>query len=142
MDAAILAEITGTDCHIAPFAQALADSKVTRKSSVSTVIVPKTNMDFLVLAPVQSSTYPAAPPTTAATSPAVAVLNPSAPVSSVRAVAAATSQAIATTEKSRRSSSISSTNSGLNPQRFLKLGPVFYGGEPGVGDYAEEVIEE
>jgi hypothetical protein len=40
------------------------------------------------------------------------------------------------TVKTRRSSSVSSD--GVSPRKFLKLGPVFGGGEPGVGDYADD----
>jgi len=99
-------------------------------------------MEFLSLAPVHSNTYPAAQQTTASASATTAAAKPSSPTSPSSTTAPATLPLDTTAEKTRRSSSMSSTSSGLNPQRFLKLGPVFYGGEPGVPDYAEEAIEE
>jgi hypothetical protein len=95
---------------------------------------------FLTLAPIASDTYPTSRPnqTTPKTdakpmSPAdfVPVLNqePSA------IATASVQESLGEHQKTRRSSSVGSDTPGK--PRFLKLGPVFFGGEPGVTDYAE-----
>ena len=81
----------------------------------------KTPSPFLVLAPTQSNSYPASPvgsPSTAAVSTALS--------------------AVPLDDTHKRTSSVSSTSSEeLKGLRFLKLGPVHFGGEPGVSDYAD-----
>ncbi|KAI5807676.1 hypothetical protein DFH27DRAFT_547251 [Peziza echinospora] len=75
-------------------------------------------LTFLSLVPVQSESYPKAPP--AAKSPVQENMN--------------IITAPAVIVPARRHSSTSSVNS----QRFLKLGPVHWGGETGGDDYAIE----
>ncbi|KAH0542639.1 hypothetical protein FGG08_002962 [Glutinoglossum americanum] len=89
---------------------------------------------FLCLAPVQSASYPPQPSVGAA-SPNVMKATPDTGVPTPPGdlvLGAEVSQAM----KFRRSSSVSSD--GVGPRRFLKLGPVFSGGQPGVGDYADD----
>lgn len=85
--------------------------------------IPRRDSTFLVLTPVMSPTYPSQPALPATTSP----LSP--PVGSV------TSPIIEPIKKARRSSSISSTSSFT--KRYLKLGPVHGGGDPGITDYVD-----
>ncbi|KAI9815819.1 MAG: hypothetical protein M1832_005233 [Thelocarpon impressellum] len=97
--------------------------------------------DFLVLAPVQSASYPISRESSISTS-TKPVPEPSA-ASPVIMTAPATPEidevstdsavsTVSTVSTPSRSSSVSSTGN-----RFLKLGPVHWGGEPGVGDWAE-----
>lgn len=94
---------------------------------------------FLSLAPVRSESYPTAP----ITSPTIsATLNVEPVESDVQLhVCDKCGSKIAPPSpevKPRRSSSISSTLSAGQKQRFLKLGPVHWGGIPGEDDYAIE----
>jgi len=95
---------------------------------------------FLSLVPVQSASYPLPPVLGAVaantkkdTTPDM-VLSPAVPTLSRDEVL--TGEMVDHAIKFRRSSSVSSD--GVGPRRFLKLGPVFWGGTPGVGDYADE----
>ncbi|EON69021.1 hypothetical protein W97_08279 [Coniosporium apollinis CBS 100218] len=82
---------------------------------------PRRDSTFLALAPTQSNSFPASPPS----------MSPRNSVAAVDAVEPALGM-----ETKRRSSSVSSGEAGR--ARFLKLGPVHYGGEMGVSDYAEQ----
>ncbi len=82
---------------------------------------------FLTLLPVQSSTYPTYQPLS------LIYQAPPSPESSASA--------------SPKQGSVSGTDSSTGPakpndptMRFLKLGPVHFGGEPGVGDYADHEV--
>jgi hypothetical protein len=91
---------------------------------------------FLSLAPVQSASYPLQP-TAGAASPNVAKATiPDGGIPNPPRDLVLSAEEITRAEKTRRSSSVSSE--GISPRRFLKLGPVFWGGEPGVGDYADD----
>ncbi|KAJ6264491.1 hypothetical protein Dda_0637 [Drechslerella dactyloides] len=94
--------------------------------------------NFLLLAPVTSDSYPSAPKQRRA---------------SISSKSEASDEAIASPEleatnnvipvepmmlKKRRSTSMSSTSSEGRRLRFLKLGPVHWGGEEGEDDYAIE----
>jgi len=83
-------------------------------------------MPFLNLLPATSEGYPTAQPAR-------------------KASTAETSSTTLTTPESiraRRSSSISSSDSSSSRQRFLKLGPVYFGGDPTESDWVEEAIKE
>ncbi|KAJ9646386.1 hypothetical protein H2201_008460 [Coniosporium apollinis] len=82
---------------------------------------PRRDSTFLALAPTQSNSFPASPPS----------MSPRNSVAAVDAVEPALG-----IESKRRSSSVSSGEAGR--ARFLKLGPVHYGGEMGASDYAEQ----
>jgi len=91
---------------------------------------------FLSLAPVQSASYPLQP-TTGAASPNVAKATaPDSGIPNPPRDLVLSAEEVTRVTKTRRSSSASSA--GIGPKRFLKLGPVFWGGEPGVGDYADD----
>ncbi|KAF2091097.1 hypothetical protein K490DRAFT_62423 [Saccharata proteae CBS 121410] len=92
---------------------------------------------FLALAPVSSSNYPVTP---MGTSPINAgASDGAAPVSPTEELASPAVKApeMSVTKKERRSSSVSSNSSSGAPFKFLKLGPVHFGGEPGGSDFAE-----
>ncbi|KAI9785938.1 MAG: hypothetical protein M1839_008204 [Geoglossum umbratile] len=91
---------------------------------------------FLSLAPVQSASYPVQPTTGAAFPDVAKATAPDSGVPTPPRGLVLLAEEVTRVEKSRRSSSVSSE--GISPRRFLKLGPVFGGGEPGVGDYADE----
>lgn len=85
---------------------------------------------FLSLAPATSASYPSKP---TPKSPTIS--------SKVDTAVDGLEGAIVGLEKTRRSSSLSSTGSLGQKRRFLKLGPVHHGvGEEG-GDWSEDVIE-
>ncbi|KAF2453494.1 hypothetical protein BDY21DRAFT_367025 [Lineolata rhizophorae] len=85
--------------------------------------IPHRPSVFLVLAPVHSDGYPSGP------------MSPRSPPA---ADSPASPMGIAVADKARRSSSVSSASSAASgPARFLKLGPVHFGGEPGVPDFSE-----
>ena len=76
---------------------------------------------FLVLAPIQSTSYPAKSSTTATASGVSTTVSPAQVDGPLK-----------------RASSVSSASSEeLKGLRFLKLGPVYFGGEPGTSDYAD-----
>ncbi|PUU83098.1 hypothetical protein B9Z19DRAFT_1098806 [Tuber borchii] len=79
---------------------------------------------FLNLAPVQSSSFPKSPSLSPVTGPLSAVVD-APPLSPLQ-------KAI------HRSSSTSSVGSATEKRRFLKLGPVHWGGAIGENDYAIE----
>jgi hypothetical protein len=89
---------------------------------------------FLVLAPVSSDTYPMSHPPAASTRAASAL----AQVAPAPAKDLAAAPLVEATPKGRRSSSSSISSAESVRLRFLKLGPVFGGGDPSVGDYADE----
>lgn len=102
---------------------------------------------FLVLAPTQSASYPLARVTTTSanvivesndksspTSPSVVTSPLLAPAPKPTTTTSTDGNEFLAADKSSRSSSISSDGART---RFLKLGPVHWGGEPGVGDWAE-----
>jgi len=87
---------------------------------------------FLSLAPVQSASYPKAPASPAAKSPVESSLTAAATETPKPADNIITEPSAQFT--ARRHSSTSSVGS----QRFLKLGPVHWGGNSGEDDYAIE----
>lgn len=96
---------------------------------------------FLVLAPVSSASYPMHPPVqspkveaTPAINPAERWFIPAEISSSPIDRSEKTAEVEYMPRKARRSSSVSSSESFGRP-RFLKLGPVYFGGEPGVPDF-------
>lgn len=84
-------------------------------------------MPFLNLLPATSEGYPTAQPARKASSVAET---------------ANTTSSLTTPDslRPRRSSSISSSDS--SRQRFLKLGPVYFGGDPSESDWVEEAVKE
>jgi len=99
------------------------------------------NFTFLVLAPVSSASYPMLPPVQSPKAEATPAVNPAekwfipAELSCLPAdQAEKTAEVEYMLHKARRSSSVSSSESFGRP-RFLKLGPVHFGGEPGVPDF-------
>ena len=91
---------------------------------------------FLSLAPVQSASYPVQVATGAASPNVAKATAPDSGVPTPPGDLVLSAEEVTRVEKTRRSSSVSSE--GISPRRFLKLGPVFWGGEPGVGDYADD----
>lgn len=129
-DAAVLAEITGTESHVAAYDQAVdfaPNSSVVNQTPRPTR--PSFPGGFLVLAPTISSDYPAQASSRAssigstAALPSTSAIDDSAPADAAQSV-----------KKDRRSSSVSST-SGYR-RRVLKLGPV-HNGETVTSDYVE-----
>jgi len=106
---------------------------VAKEQSVPVSHLPRES-EFLVLAPVLSNSYPAMSPLFRSTS----IASESA-ASSDEANTAVDTTTIAEIDsalkKTRRSSSVSSTGSGRT--RYLRLGPVHWGGEPGIADFVE-----
>jgi len=106
--------------------------------------IPVQNFTFLTLAPVISASYPARPRTIPSAPKAAKVDHanfdreddfiPAEMASPTVGSADTTAEEIEYMLKKRRSSSVSSTESFGRP-RFLKLGPVHWGGEPGVPDF-------
>lgn len=104
--------------------------------------IPVRNFTFLTLAPVTSASYPKRPTTSSSaskfkTAPVVDQVDdfiPTERASPTIGYADTTADEIEFMLKSRRSSSVSSAESFGRP-RFLKLGPVHWGGEPGVPDF-------
>jgi len=123
MNEAILPEISGADCHIANLEKTETYTPESNPATGSDNI-PRRDSTFLVLSPVVSSTHPPQPTSLATSSP----LSPSNVAATV----------VEPVKKERRSSSTSST--GPFNRRYLKLGPVHGGGDPGVADYVD--IEE
>ncbi|KAI9714563.1 MAG: hypothetical protein M1812_006368 [Candelaria pacifica] len=106
----------------------------------------KPGFSFLSLAPVQSASYPTTPASTPGNSkrgseqatPGSSNSQP-AIASPTDNMAAPSPSEIATALKTTRSSSTSTVDSDtLGRNRFLKLGPVHWGGDPGVSDWADE----
>ncbi|KAF2430037.1 hypothetical protein EJ08DRAFT_661244 [Tothia fuscella] len=126
--AADLAAITGTECSIAPLDTPLP-SQVAH-----TRVIPRPSTIFLVLSPTTSSDYPAPASTQSAS---VAFIHKQSLVQSLTSAVDLSSTADVNNEvhKDRRSSSTSSDSP--FKRRFLKLGPVHNGGEPGISDYVE-----
>lgn len=118
-EAALISEISGADCHIAPLSRVTPHEVQPYEDTTCSHGIPLKQM-FLVLAPVMSSSYPAQPSESRNTSVTTTAKN-------------AQSFDVEPVKKERRSSSISSSASGK--YRFLKLGPVHFGGEPGEHDY-------
>jgi len=107
---------------------------------VATVNKPRSLSVFLELAPVLSTSYPAQPSSrTSSTAssvppkfdPSLLAVEPATSAVDLSAPAEASDQ----THKDRRSSSVSSTSSAR--QRFLKLGPVHFGGDPLESDWVD-----
>jgi len=94
---------------------------------------------FLVLAPVKSDTYPVDKPhraaSVASSTSAKSVEASKNDTSAIDSTVAA--EPINGTQKTRRSSSMSSTGS---QHRFLKLGPVHFGGDPLESDFADAEV--
>ncbi|KAI9868196.1 MAG: hypothetical protein M1813_006941 [Trichoglossum hirsutum] len=94
---------------------------------------------FLCLVPVQSASYPpqpAAPRGVSSTNATGLPPDTTGVPTPLRDSMILAAGDVDRTVKTRRSSSVSSD--GVSPRKFLKLGPVFGGGEPGVGDYADD----
>jgi hypothetical protein len=87
---------------------------------------------FLVLAPEQSDSYPKE-----SASRSSSMASAEKPVLNTSAVDTTTSEEplVVVTQKTRRSSSISSD--GSTSRRFLRLGPVHFGGDPLESDFVE-----
>jgi len=120
----VLAEITGTESHIAPISTV---TNTTPKMVESTAQANfRRDSVFLVLAPVLSTDYPASAPTSTTSTPSIESVAPVPVVIPVK--------------KDRRSSSVSSSDA-LFKRRILKLGPV-HGGQDGGSDYVELDEEE
>jgi hypothetical protein len=101
-------------------------------SSTTQSTKPKMPTNFLTLAPQTSSSYPKEQ---TAASRASSISDPNA------APSAASIIADAQKARSTRSDSISSSSSAASAtRRFLKLGPVHFGGDPSEPDYVE--VEE
>jgi len=105
--------------------------------------IPMRNFTFLALAPITSASYPTRPRTSSTsipkgeTTPIVDRADdfiPAEMASPTVGSADTTADEIKFMLKTRRSSSVSSSESFGRP-RFLKLGPVHWGGEPGVPDF-------
>jgi hypothetical protein len=106
--------------------------------------IPVRNFTFLTLAPVISASYPTRPRITSpgpkvdkvdhANFDRVDDFIPAEMASPTVGSADTTAEEIEYMLKTRRSSSVSSADSFGRP-RFLKLGPVHWGGEPGVPDF-------
>jgi len=105
--------------------------------------IPARNFTFLALAPITSASYPTRPrasSTSVFKGETTAIVDrpddfiPTEMASPTVGSADTTAEEIKYMLKSRRSSSVSSSESFGRP-RFLKLGPVHWGGEPGVPDF-------
>jgi hypothetical protein len=136
--AGVLAQVTGTECHIAAY-----DKKVDNHTiSTTTGKLPRPsfpNSGFLILAPVLSTDYPSQPSSRASSVNSIIAPAPAISSSAITSTSAIDESAPADPaeqlKKARRSSSVSST--GAFRRRILKLGPVHNGGELGVSDYVE-----
>jgi hypothetical protein len=142
--AGVLAQVTGTECHIAAYDKSV-DIPSHHKVTETTGKLPRPSFPgfgFLILAPTLSTDYPSqfssrASSINSTTSPAPAISSSEVlPTSAIDDTTPA--DPAEHIKKDRRSSSVSST--GAFRRRILKLGPVHNGGEPGVSDYVE--IEE
>lgn len=116
-EAAILSETSGADCHIAPLSRQTSREIQPHEQTTCSHHIPLKQM-FLVLAPVCSSSFPAQP--TEARSASITSEPQSFEIEPV--------------EKESRSNS-SGSNDSVGKFRFLRLGPVHFGGEPGELDY-------
>ena len=124
-EAALISELSGADCHIAPpdmKNELVAEPFVQANRSLLMPFEHK----FLVLAPVLSATYPIQPVASQLSLDSLAADSTS-----------KTNQAVFVNpiQKERRSSSVESSD--FSSPRFLKLGPIHFGGEPGQSDFAE-----
>ncbi|KAI9705836.1 MAG: hypothetical protein M1836_005242 [Candelina mexicana] len=101
---------------------------------------------FLTLAPVQSASYPTSPVSTSNTSkrsseqvtpgPSISIPAIASPSENTTGPSAAEIAVALKTTRSSSTSTVDSESTGRN--RFLKLGPVHWGGNPGVSDWADE----
>lgn len=123
MDAALLSEISGTDCHIAGLDKNQKCSAQCDPRTCSHNLETRRDSAFLVLAPITSDNYSA---------------QQSSPSASRLGSSSITSPVVEPVKKERRSSSTGST--GAFSKRYLKLSPIHGGGEPGVADYVD--VEE
>ncbi|QDS70617.1 hypothetical protein FKW77_000517 [Venturia effusa] len=134
-DSAVLSKITGTECHVAAYDQAVDVPSVTIQTPRPIrPMFPEGG--FLVLSPTLSSHSPSQTSSRASSiGSATAAALPSAAPSSTSAIddngSAEAPQAV---KKDRRSSSVSSA--GGFRRRILKLGPV-HNGETITSDYVE-----
>jgi hypothetical protein len=133
----VMAAITGTESSL--YSKATFHTTLPSQAA-HTIRAPQLDTAFLILAPVMSSDYPT-PASSRASS--LASTKPSAPVLAGELSGSAidmteSAEASEQIKKDRRSSSTSSY--GAFRRRFLKLGPVHNGGDPGVSDYVD--IEE
>jgi len=120
---ALISEVSGADCHIAPLSRVTSREVQPHEQTTCSHGIPL-RQTFLVLAPVCSSSFPAKPTETRSSS-----------VSAPAPAKKPQTFEVQPLQKERRSSSASSSSSGR--YRFLKLGPVHFGGEPGELDYVE-----
>jgi len=126
MNSVILSEISGTSCNIEGI-EKTGKSAAEGNPTTSSDNIPRRDSTFLVVTPVRSATYPSQPASPATLSPR-----------SPSMTACVTSAVVEPIEKERRSSSMSSI--GPFSKRYLKLVPVYGGGDPGTPDYVD--IEE
>jgi len=129
MNSVIPSEISGTGCHLEGL-EKTGKCAAENDPAVNSDNIPRGDSTFLVLTPVMSSTYPSQPASPTTSSPQSPSVNP--------VTACLNSTIVEPIKKERRSSSISST--GSFGKRYLKLGPVYGGGDSGVPDYAD--VEE
>lgn len=135
-EAGIIAAITGAECSIAPHdaldaplpSQAAHTFRIARPSSIFLVLSPVTSSDYPSHALSRTSSVDAPVPTKPLLSSITQALG-----SAVDLTGSA--EASEQVQKDRRSSSTSSL--GQSKRRFLKLGPVHNGGDPGVSDYVD-----
>ncbi|KAK4956895.1 hypothetical protein LTR28_005867 [Elasticomyces elasticus] len=120
----------------------MANSTPSTRAAAANIASQHGTSTFLDLSPTQSATFP--PPAPSSTTDNSAAPNADKDSSDDVLGPLATPSALSPIElaeqlaKKRRSSSTSSASSAGDKTRFLKLGPVHFGGEPGVGDFAEE----
>jgi hypothetical protein len=135
----VMAAITGSEGSL----YSKAASQATLPSQAAhTSRVPGQDSSFLILAPAMSSDYPS--PASSRTSSIASVKPLHATLSGESLESAVdmteTAEAGEQINKDRRSSSTSSY--GAFRRRFLKLGPVHGGGDPGISDYVNIEEEE
>ncbi|KAA8910780.1 hypothetical protein FN846DRAFT_774767 [Sphaerosporella brunnea] len=106
-------------------------SSTTQQTTTAQIAGIRRPSTFLTLVPVQSASYPKAPPK----SPELPTAAIPAAIYDVAPISPPLSPTEAELKPVRRASSISSVG---DKQRFLKLNPVFWGGIPGEDDFAIE----
>jgi len=136
----VLAEVTGTESHIAAYDKQVDIPSVSKPTITTTSLRPSfPDSGFLILAPVLSSDYPSQPSSRASSVNSITAPTPAISTSTIPPTSAIDESALADPaaqpKKGRRSSSVSS-HGGFR-RRILKLGPVHDGGTPGVSDYVE-----
>lgn len=136
-DAGVLAEITGAECHVAAYDQAVdVPSVVTHTPRPTRPLFPEGG--FLILAPTLSSGYPSQASSRASSIASTTAATPNLSTAALPSTSAiddsAPADAAQSVKKDRRSSSVSST--GGFRRRILKLGPV-HNGEKVTSDYIE-----